>query len=67
MSSTKVLSAPADAPATGSAESHENEGFLKSLWHKVTDHPAHREDATKNDTVKKDGSQTKKDEKDSSK
>jgi molecular chaperone DnaJ len=26
-----------------SAEDHKNEGFLKSVWHKITDHPAHRD------------------------
>ncbi|KAJ1331759.1 molecular chaperone DnaJ [Microdochium nivale] len=24
--------------------SHENEGFLKSMWHNLTNHPAHRQD-----------------------
>jgi molecular chaperone DnaJ len=30
-----------------SSESHKNEGFLKSVWQKLTDHPAHSKDGTK--------------------
>jgi molecular chaperone DnaJ len=29
-----------------SSDSHKNEGFLKSVWHKLTDHPAHSKDGT---------------------
>lgn len=25
------------------AEDHQNEGFLKSIWHNLTNHPAHRQ------------------------
>jgi molecular chaperone DnaJ len=25
-----------------SPESHKNEGFLKSIWHNLTNHPAHQ-------------------------
>jgi molecular chaperone DnaJ len=32
--------------STESSDSHKNEGFLKSVWHKLTDNPAHTE-ATK--------------------
>lgn len=31
-----TASSPADDPA-----SHKNEGFLKSMWHILTNHPAH--------------------------
>jgi molecular chaperone DnaJ len=31
-----------DAAASGGGESHENEGFLKSLWHNITNHPAYQ-------------------------
>lgn len=24
------------------SEDHKNEGFLKSIWHNITNHPAHR-------------------------
>lgn len=24
------------------SEDHKNEGFLKSIWHNLTNHPAHR-------------------------
>jgi molecular chaperone DnaJ len=30
-----------------SSESQKNEGFLKSVWHKLTDLPANSKDATK--------------------
>jgi molecular chaperone DnaJ len=26
-------------------ESHKNEGFLKSMWHNLTNHPAHQKPA----------------------
>ncbi|TLS28253.1 hypothetical protein PpBr36_01289 [Pyricularia pennisetigena] len=28
--------------STNNADSHQNEGFLKSIWHNLTNHPAHR-------------------------
>ncbi|KAH9439041.1 hypothetical protein MCOR02_002620 [Pyricularia oryzae] len=28
--------------STNDADSHQNEGFLKSIWHNLTNHPAHR-------------------------
>lgn len=36
-SSANSATAAGDDPA-----SHENEGFLKSVWHKMTNHPAHQ-------------------------
>lgn len=40
----------------GDAESHKNEGFFKSLWHNLTNHPAHRQDSEsgKDDSGKSD-------------
>ena len=29
--------------ASKTAEDHQNEGFLKSIWHNLTNHPAHRQ------------------------
>ena len=55
------------ATASPDSTSHENEGFLKSMWHTLTNHPAHQnnpagEAETKptasEDKTKKDG-QTK--------
>ena len=48
------------------ADSHKNEGFLKSMWHTLTNHPAHQKDGeaageTKSDN--KDTKDTKSDEK----
>ncbi|KUI68487.1 hypothetical protein VM1G_03940 [Cytospora mali] len=40
------------------AEDHKNEGFLKSIWHNLTNHPAHRQDGEsggKTDSTKPDG------------
>jgi len=37
-------SSDATGSASASADSHKNEGFLKSVWHRLTDHPAHDKD-----------------------
>lgn len=34
------------------AESHRNEGFLKSIWHNITNHPAHRSSNAPTDAQK---------------
>jgi molecular chaperone DnaJ len=34
----------ATSTESNTAESHKNEGFLKSVWHKLTDHQAHGKD-----------------------
>ncbi|GAB1318760.1 mdj1 protein precursor [Madurella fahalii] len=47
---------------TSDDDSHKNEGFLKSLWHNLTNHPAHQqkpEDASKTDTPKNDDPEKK--------
>lgn len=36
-----LLTSTRNAPPTEDPVSHENEGFLKSVWHKMTHHPAH--------------------------
>lgn len=36
-------------------EDHKNEGFLKSIWHNLTNHPAHQKD---NNTEGQTGSTT---------
>ncbi|KAI9171056.1 LOW QUALITY PROTEIN: protein DnaJ [Paramyrothecium foliicola] len=42
------------SPDSSDPESHRNEGFLKSMWHTLTNHPAHQQN--------KDGAATGKDE-----
>lgn len=49
-----------------SAEDHKNEGFLKSIWHNLTNHPAHQKPEGKADDTssatgsdKKSGSEKK--------
>lgn len=32
-----------NSDASKTAEDHQNEGFLKSIWHNLTNHPAHRQ------------------------
>lgn len=32
--------------SSSTADSHKNEGFLKSVWHKLTDNPAHSQNST---------------------
>ncbi|KAG6039106.1 hypothetical protein E4U41_003246 [Claviceps citrina] len=46
------------------AESHKKEGFLKSMWHNLTNHPAHQKTANEGDQADKAGkaSSGKKDE-----
>ncbi len=46
---------PSDDPA-----SHENEGFLKSVWHKMTHHPAHEKKPDGEPTSSTEESSTKK-------
>lgn len=43
-------------------ESHKNEGFLKSMWHNITNHPAHQKkgDEQPSETKGKDESSSKK-------
>ena len=41
-------------------ESHKNEGFLKSMWHNLTNHPAHQD---KPESASKDAMKDKTDEK----
>lgn len=31
-----------EATKNDDPESHQNEGFLKSMWHNLTNHPAHQ-------------------------
>ena len=46
------------------AESHKHEGFLKSLWHNLTNHPAHQQKA-EGAEESKEGSAKKDDDKQS--
>ncbi|KAF5505938.1 DnaJ-like protein 1 [Colletotrichum siamense] len=46
------------------SESHKNEGFLKSMWHTLTNHPAHK---GPDDAAGKPSDPNKKDDKDGSK
>jgi molecular chaperone DnaJ len=44
-------------------ESHKNEGFLKSLWHTLTNNPAHakaNEDANESDNTSKKSDENEK-------
>jgi len=44
-----------------STEDHKNEGFLKSIWHNLTNHPAHGENQpAEGDKKSPDGEQQKK-------
>lgn len=51
-------SGSASSGGASTAEDHKHEGFLKSIWHNLTNHPAHRQDGEapdKNDPTKPDG------------
>lgn len=46
------------------SEDHKNEGFLKSIWHNLTNHPAHQKQPSDKDgegksTSKSEGNQKK--------
>ncbi|KAG6010103.1 hypothetical protein E4U21_000137 [Claviceps maximensis] len=68
-SSQKNNSTAASSPSSDSA-SHKNEGFLKSMWHNLTNHPAHQKNAAqesgqadKVSSDKKDGVDSENDKK----
>ena len=44
--------------SSNTAEEHKNDGFLKSVWHKITDHSG---SSTTSGTVKDDSSKDPKD------
>ena len=49
-------------------KSHENEGFLKSIWHRLTNHPAHQDNAegeSKSDSSSSKDDKSKKSDDDS--
>ena len=46
-----VASTSTNHSSDSNAQSHETEGFLKSMWHNLTSHPAHQ--------TKADGSEAK--------
>ncbi|KAH7328326.1 chaperone DnaJ [Stachybotrys elegans] len=39
------VSSPSSSADPSDPESHKNEGFLKSIWHTLTNHPAHQKDS----------------------
>ncbi|KAI8624280.1 putative mitochondrial DnaJ chaperone [Xylariaceae sp. FL1651] len=49
-SETQSSSAPKEATKDDDPETHRNEGFLKSMWHNLTNHPAHRDAAEQSAT-----------------
>ncbi|KAI0200051.1 hypothetical protein F4808DRAFT_430391 [Astrocystis sublimbata] len=65
-SETGSSSGPREATKDDDPETHRNEGFLKSMWHNLTNHPAHRDqEPTKQDKPfenKADGSTKSKDD-----
>lgn len=50
-----------------STEDHKNEGFLKSIWHNLTNHPAHDQNQPAEGDKKTPGSEEKKKSDDESK
>ncbi len=43
------------------SDDHKNEGFLKSIWHNLTNHPAHQK-KPESDTKTSDSDSAKKEE-----
>jgi len=59
-----LLSSASDSGSI-SADSHKNEGFLKSVWQKFTDNPAHSKGEANEKSPKPDEKTPKEGEKDS--
>lgn len=55
------------SPSDNDPDSHKNEGWIKSLWHTLTNHPAHQKDAGKEGSTTGEGSDAKKDSSETSK
>ncbi|KAI1281097.1 hypothetical protein F5Y07DRAFT_355366 [Xylaria sp. FL0933] len=51
--STDSSSGPREATKDDDPATHRNEGFLKSMWHNLTNHPAHRDSTGKTSTEEK--------------
>lgn len=55
----KLILESSSSDASKTTEDHQNEGFLKSIWHNLTNHPAHRQgnetEGKTDDSNKKDG------------
>ncbi|KAI1176769.1 chaperone DnaJ [Nemania sp. FL0916] len=47
-SSGSTNSGPTEASKDDDPATHKGEGFLKSMWHNLTNHPAHRDSSTEN-------------------
>lgn len=68
-SARRVMNTSRTRTDSSDPESHKNEGFLKSMWHSLTNHPAHQQDAEaqsragnedKENEAKKPGDEAKK-------
>ncbi|KAI6364516.1 hypothetical protein MCOR25_005647 [Pyricularia grisea] len=44
--------------STTDADSHQNEGFLKSIWHNLTNHPAHRKSESSSEAASGESSKS---------
>lgn len=60
MNVRRTESKPGEPPTPG--ETHQNEGFLKSLWHKLSDHPAHRDEKSSSYNGSRDEGAAKKED-----
>jgi len=61
-----VSSSGSTSASSSTTDSHKNEGFLKSIWHSLTNNPAHQDNAEDKSSGSKD-SETKKPDADSNK
>lgn len=60
--SLNSASKPGEATKDDDPETHRHEGFLKSMWHNLTNHPAHKaaqESSTDDTDSKKKNGDTK--------
>ncbi|KAH8164354.1 hypothetical protein CIB48_g3917 [Xylaria polymorpha] len=58
-SETASSSGPREATKDDDPATHRNEGFLKSMWHNLTNHPAHRDENSTKEEKKPDDKSSK--------
>ncbi|KAM4057005.1 DnaJ domain-containing protein [Hirsutella rhossiliensis] len=59
-SARRVMNVSSSKPDPSDPESHRNEGFLKQMWHTLTNHPAHQKDAKEQPAASKEDTKQKK-------
>lgn len=53
MTGTAWLTSTSNSGDASTSEDHKNEGFLKSIWHNLTNHPGHQKPEGQADATSK--------------